>query len=133
MAPGVTAHEGIKLLVVHPGPIHVFILGSSSVGPLVDPLMHLVQPLEEMIGPVGGWSSNPDHVVTRMLALALAAAAQIKVWADGTLVPIALDWALASITHHIRVDLLILMLSLGILISNLSSADSGSNLHEKII
>lgn len=65
--------------------------------PLVDPVVHLVQPPEEVLRPDGLGTGDPHHVVAGMKALGLTLAAQVVVGADDALVAEAVDILVASV------------------------------------
>merc|ERR1711936_552308 len=80
----------ISLLLLLPAP-----------APLLGLLLHLVDPLEQPLGPDHLRAADPHHVVAGVLARLLAGSAQVVVIADDTLVPEADDGGLVtSVAGH---------------------------------
>merc|ERR1719266_576720 len=73
--------------------------------PLLGLLLHLVDPLEEPLGPDHLRAGDPHHVVARVLARGLARPAEVVVVADHALVSVAGDGCLvAPIARDAGVD-----------------------------
>merc|ERR1719367_2572052 len=82
------------LLLLLPAPAPLFCL-----------LLHLVDPLEQPLGPDHLRAADPHHIVAGVFASLLAGSAQVEVIADDALVSVANDGGLvASIAGHTMVD-----------------------------